>query len=107
MKRVLSVVIVALAFCALSASATPHSNNIAPAGNPKEASEKAADQAKPTAGETDKKTGEQATPATVPATAVATPLNPGNPNAATTDAPAKSIANVPSGTTATEDSKTS
>jgi len=105
MNRVLSVVIVMLAFGALSVSARPQSNNIVPAGNPKEASEKTADQPNPAAGQNEKKSGEQNTPAPVPATAVATPLTPGNPNAATTDAPAKTIANVPSGAPASEDPK--
>ena len=92
MKRVLSVLALALAFCAQGVTALAQSNNIAPAG---------------TTTTKDQKTNEQGKPATPPVTAEALPLAHENSGGATSDAPAKTITTVPGDSvTPAEDPKT-
>jgi protein involved in polysaccharide export with SLBB domain len=81
-------------------AARAQSNNIVPASSDKENKGKAEDKAKPahdSKAEQSKEQGKAASPST---TATATPLTPANPDAATTDAPAKTMTSVPSGAAA-------
>lgn len=97
MKKVLFVLVIALAFSAPSVLARTQSNSIAPASNDKEKSSKAEDQAKSTTAQKGKRKKQQSKPASSPATAAATPLTPTDAGAATSDAPAKTMTSVPSG----------
>ena len=100
MKKVL--VTLALLF-AVSVAARTQSNNIAPAGN--DSGKVEGDKGAKTSGKSDsnskkdKKQGKSAQPST----ATATPLDPDNSSNATSDAPAKTVANVPNGTPAKPD----
>jgi protein involved in polysaccharide export with SLBB domain len=102
MKKVLSLLVIVLAF-ALSASARTQSNNMAPVGNDsgkasEEKDAKSKETAKPASSSDKSKDGKQEKSAE-PATATATPLVPSNSSAATSDAPAKTVTTVPNGTT--------
>ena len=102
MKKVLSVLVFALALSS-TAAARIQSNNIAPAGNDsgkaeEEKNSKASETGKSANAAKDKKSKKQDKPAT-PTTAAATPLTPNNSGTATSDAPAKNVATVPNGTT--------
>jgi protein involved in polysaccharide export with SLBB domain len=109
MKKVLSVLVFALALSG-TVAARIQSNNIAPAGNDgskaeEEKNSKARESGKSANAAKDKKSKKQDKPAT-PTTATATPLTPNNSGAATSDAPAKIVATVPNGTsTANEPAK--
>jgi protein involved in polysaccharide export with SLBB domain len=103
MKKVLSVLVFALALSG-TAAARIQSNNIAPAGNDsgkaeEEKNSKAKETGKSANSAKDKKSKKQDKSAT-PTTAAATPLTPNNSGTATTDAPAKVVATVPNGTPA-------
>ncbi|HKR02000.1 MAG TPA: polysaccharide biosynthesis/export family protein [Pyrinomonadaceae bacterium] len=87
MKKAVFLLAAVLATGAQAAVARTQSNNIAPAGTTIETPGKADDKAKTT---------EQGKPAT-PTTAAATPLTPTGSEAATSDAPSKTITTVPSG----------
>jgi protein involved in polysaccharide export with SLBB domain len=102
MKKVLSLLVIALA-CSLQAAARTQSNNMAPVGsdNGKATEEKGAkskENGKPTNSSDKSKDGKQEK-STEPATATAAPLVPSNSSAATSDAPAKTVATVPNGAT--------
>jgi polysaccharide biosynthesis/export protein len=104
MKKVLLVLVMALAFGAAASGA--QSNNIAPAASDdKENTNKTKDQANaaidPKSKKNNKKSKEQSKPAAATTSAAATPLTPAGSDAATSDAPAKIVANVPNGETAT------
>jgi protein involved in polysaccharide export with SLBB domain len=104
MKKVLLLLVVALAFGAQAATARTQSNNIAPAGSEKETSSKAEDKTKPVTDPKADKSKEQSkeqgkTSVSTPTTAAATPLTPTNSEAATSDAPAKTLTTIPSGAT--------
>jgi protein involved in polysaccharide export with SLBB domain len=109
MKKVLSILVCALAL-SVSAAARTQSNNIVPSGNdggkPGKAEEdknaKAAETGQPASNQKGKKDKKQDKSAT-PTTAAATPLTTGNSNAATTDAPSKTVATVPNGTAVASD----
>jgi protein involved in polysaccharide export with SLBB domain len=109
MKKVLSVLVFALALSG-TAAARIQSNSIAPAGNEsgkaeEEKNSKARETGKSANATKDKKSRKQDKSAT-PTTATATPLTPNNSGTATTDAPAKIVATVPNGTpTANDPSK--
>jgi protein involved in polysaccharide export with SLBB domain len=101
MKKVLSVLVFALALSS-TAAARIQSNNIAPTGNDsgkaeEEKNSKAVESGKSANAAKDKKSKKQDKAAT-PTTAAATPLTPTNSGTETTDAPAKIIATVPNGT---------
>jgi protein involved in polysaccharide export with SLBB domain len=107
MKKVLFVIVFALALSG-TVAARIQSNNIAPAGND---SGKAEEEKNSKARETgkaanapakDKKSKKQDKSAT-PTTAAATPLTPNNSGTATSDAPAKIVATVPNGTPTAND----
>src|SRR5436305_14919230 len=102
MKKVLSLLVIVLAF-ALSAAARTQSNNMAPVGSDsgKAVEEKGAKSKEngKTANSSDKSKNGKQEKSTEPATATATPLVPSNSSAATSDAPAKTVTTVPSGTT--------
>jgi protein involved in polysaccharide export with SLBB domain len=110
MKKVLSVLVFALALGG-TAAARIQSNNIAPAGNDsskavEEKGSKTTDTGKsandPAKDKKNKKQDKSATPTT----ATATPLTPNNSGTATTDAPEKVVTTVPNGTsTASEPAK--
>jgi protein involved in polysaccharide export with SLBB domain len=97
MKKVVFLLVIALAFGAQAVAARTQSNNIVPAGSGNENSSKAEDKSKPATNPKDEKSKEQSKPASTPTTAAATPLTPTNSEAATSDAPAKTITTVPSG----------
>ena len=102
MKKVLLVLVMALAFGASVSGARAQSNNIAPAASDaKENANKSKDQAKsandPKNKKNNKKSTEQSKPASASTTAAATPLSPVTSDAATSDAPAKNNTSVPNG----------
>ena len=105
MKKVLLVLVMALAFGATASGARAQSNNIAPpASDDKENTNKAKDQANSAndpKSKKNRKSKEQSKPASSATTATATPLTPTDSDAATSDAPAKIISSVPNGGTAT------
>jgi protein involved in polysaccharide export with SLBB domain len=109
MKKVLSVLVFALALSG-TVAARIQSNNIAPAGSDsgkaeEEKNSKARETGKSANAAKDKKSKKQDKPAT-PTTAAATPITPNNSGTATSDAPAKIVATVPNGTpTASEPAK--
>jgi protein involved in polysaccharide export with SLBB domain len=111
MKKVLLVLVMALAFGATATGARAQSNNIVPAASDdKENTNKTKDQANaaidPKSKKNNKQSKEQSKPAAAATSAAATPLTPTNSDAATSDAPAKIIANVPNGGTATNPAAT-
>lgn len=98
MKKVLFVLVMALAFSAQIVAARTQSNNIAPTSNDnKEASNAVKDEAKSAKDAKAKKSKQQDKTATPPTTAVATPLTQTTSDAATSDAPSKTMTSVPSG----------
>lgn len=100
MKKVLFVLVMALAFSAQSIEARTQSNNIAPASNDKEAaSGEDKGQAKAAKDAKGKQSKEQGKTASAPTTATATPLTQTTSDTATSDAPSKTMTSVPSGTT--------
>ncbi len=96
MKKVLSLLVMALAFSVQAVAARAQSNNIAPTIN--ETSGDVKDQATPAKkdakGKKSKQQGKTVSPAT---TAAATPLTQTASDAATSDAPSKEMTSVPSG----------
>ena len=101
MKKVLYVFLIVLAFN-LSAAARTQSNNMAPAGNDsgkaeEEKGAKPKENRKP-ANSSKKSKDDRQDKAAAPTTATATPLDPSNSSAATSDAPAKAVTTVPNGT---------
>lgn len=116
MKKVLSVLVLVSAL-SLAAAARTQSNNIAPPGSDNGKPGKAEEEKNATAKETgkpannrkskkNKQQDKSATPTTAPTTATATPIAPTTTSTETTDAPAKTVATVPSGASgATEPAK--
>ena len=100
MKKVLFVLVIALAFSAQGIVARAQSNNIVPAGTEKETPSKIEDKTKPANDPKNEKSKEQGNPPTSPTTATAPPLTPANSDAATSDAPSKTTTSVPNGTPA-------
>jgi protein involved in polysaccharide export with SLBB domain len=100
MKKVLFVLVMALAFGAQAVAARTQSNNIAPASNDKEASGDVKDEAKSAKAAKDEKSKQQGKTASAPTTAAATPLTQTASDGATSDAPSKTITSVPSGASA-------
>ncbi|MBA2733625.1 MAG: polysaccharide biosynthesis/export family protein [Acidobacteria bacterium] len=100
MKKVLFVLAIALAFSAQGIAARTQSNNIVPASADKETPTKIEDKANPANDPRNKKSKKQGKTATPPTTAAATPLTPDNSDAATSDAPSKTMTSVPNGTPA-------
>jgi protein involved in polysaccharide export with SLBB domain len=96
MKKVLFVLVIALALCAQGIAARTQSNNIAPTSS--ETSGKIEDQGKAASDQKGDKNKEQGKPNSPTTTAVATPLTQTNSNGVTSDAPVKSITSVPGGT---------
>ncbi|HYJ45935.1 MAG TPA: polysaccharide biosynthesis/export family protein [Pyrinomonadaceae bacterium] len=95
MKKVLSVLVVAIASC-LSAAAMTQSNNIVPAGSDNvKVGEKGAKTKKEANNSKGKKTAQDKSAA--PTTATAAPLVPASSGSVTSDAPAKTVTNVPNG----------
>ncbi len=97
MKKVLFLLVMALAFSAQAVAARAQSNNIAPMSNDKETSDAVKDQAKSAKDAKDGKSKEQGKTASPPTTAAATPLTQAASDAATSDAPSKTMTSVPSG----------
>ena len=101
MKKVLFALVIAFAFSVQGTLAHTQSNSIAPASNDKETPGKIEDKAKPANTPKEEKSKEQDKTASPPTTAAATPLTPTTSDAATSDAPAKTMTSVPSGAPAT------
>jgi polysaccharide export outer membrane protein len=99
MKKVLFVLVMALAFSAQAIEARTQSNNIAPASSEKETSDDVKDQAKAAKDAKDKQSKQQGKNASAPTTATATPLTQSTSDSATSDAPSKAMTSVPNGTT--------
>jgi protein involved in polysaccharide export with SLBB domain len=100
MKKVLFALVLTLAVGAQALGAQPQSNNIAPTtSTDKEKSSKKKGQAKAANDSKDEKNQEQGKPASPPTTATATPLPTTGTDAATSDAPSKTLTSVPNGAT--------
>ncbi|MDT4953563.1 MAG: polysaccharide biosynthesis/export protein [Acidobacteriota bacterium] len=103
MKKVLSILVFALAL-SVSAAARTQSNNIVPSGNDsgksgkaeEDKNAKAVESGQPANNQKGKKNKKQDKSAT-PTTAAVTPLTPSNDSTATSDAPSKTVATVPNG----------
>jgi protein involved in polysaccharide export with SLBB domain len=104
MKKVLFVLVIALALSAQEIAARTQSNNIAPASN--ETSGKIEEPGKSASDPKGDKKKEQDKSVSPTTTAVATPLTQNNSNGATSDAPVKTITSVPSGTSASNSNLT-
>lgn len=105
MKKVLSVLVFVLAV-SLAAAGRTQTNDIVPAvtdsgkSGKAEEGKKSTESGKPASDPKAEKDKEQGKPP-APATATASPLNPTNTGAVTTDAPAKTVTTVPNGTATT------